>query len=206
VSTIAVIGAGSVGRALGRGLARLGHAVTFGVRDPADARHRDLASTATLRDAARHADLVVLAVPAPAVPAALADLDLRAGQVLVDATNAVGQPVPDGHATMGALVASLVADGVEVVKAFDTIGAEHLASGRVAGVPAFLPVAGDPAGVELVVRLATDLGFAAAPLGGRECFGLVEDHARLWIHLAFRCAWGRDFGFAVVGSTGVSSG
>jgi hypothetical protein len=27
---------------------------------------------------------------------------------------------------------------------------------------------------------------------------MVEDAARLWIHLAFRCGWGRDFGFGVL--------
>ena len=47
-------------------------------------------------------------------------------------------------------------------------------------------------------ELAAGLGFEVADLGDRGAFGLVEAHARLWIHLAFACGWGREFGFAVV--------
>ena len=39
--------------------------------------------------------------------------------------------------------------------------------------------------------------FDVADLGGPEAIRIVEDHARLWIHLAFRCGWGRSFGFTV---------
>jgi hypothetical protein len=86
------------------------------------------------------------------------------------------------------------------VKAFNTIGAEHLGAGRVGGTAAFLPLAGDDDGRGIVAGLARDLGFEVAELGGRDTIRLVEDFARLWIHLAFRCGWGRDFGFAVVRS------
>jgi hypothetical protein len=47
-------------------------------------------------------------------------------------------------------------------------------------------------------RLARAIGFDVADLGGPECVGMVEDAARLWIHLAFRAGWGRDFGFGVL--------
>ena len=123
----------------------------------------------------------------------------ESGQVVADATNAVRAPVPDGHDTMGDLVAALVPDAVAVVKAFNTIGAEHLGDGRFGEQRAFLPIAGDQEGVEAVLPLAEQLGFDAVALGGREAFGMAEDHARLWIHLAFVCGWGRGFGFAVVG-------
>jgi hypothetical protein len=84
-----------------------------------------------------------------------------------------------------------------VVKAFNTIGAEHLGDGRIEGRALFLPVAGDDAGRPLAVELARSLGFDVADLGGPDAIRLVEDHARLWIHLAFRCGWGRSFGFQV---------
>ncbi|MFN8021042.1 MAG: NAD(P)-binding domain-containing protein [Acidimicrobiales bacterium] len=198
---IGIIGAGSVGRSLGRGLAAAGHTVVFGVRDVGDTRHADLAAAGQLADpagAVADAQVVVLAVPADAVTTAIAAMPLRAGQVLADATNAVRTPVPDGHDTLGSYVASLLPAGVAFVKAFDTIGAEHF-DGRLVGTSGtFLPIAGDSDGVDVIARLAVDLGFEPAVLGGRESVRLVEDHARLWIHLAFAAGWGRGFRFAVV--------
>lgn len=197
MADIAVIGAGSVGKALGRGFAAHGHTVVFGVRDPGDPVHASLGPVATPSGAAARASIVVLAVPAAAVAELVPRLGLVAGQVLVDATNAVGVAVPQGFATMGDLVASLVADGVHVAKAFNTVGAEHLGDGRTEHGDTFLPVAGDPAAVDAVRALAAELGFAVAPLGGRDQFALVEAHAKLWIHLAFRAGWGRGFVFTV---------
>jgi predicted dinucleotide-binding enzyme len=195
---IAVIGAGSVGRSLATATNALGHDVVVGVRNPDDPRHADLASRATPADAVANADLVVLAVPAATVADALDGLPLASTAVVVDATNAVGAPPPDGFATMGAYTRSLVAPEVPVVKAFNTIGAEHLLTGTVDGTPAFLPIAGDPAGVEVVEALGRDLGFDVVPLGGHDAVPLVEDHARLWIHL-MRTDWGRGFAFGVLG-------
>ncbi|MCB9373923.1 MAG: NAD(P)-binding domain-containing protein [Microthrixaceae bacterium] len=196
---IAVIGAGSVGRHLATALARAGHDVVVGVRDPDDPRHADLARRATPADAVAGAEVVALAVPAAAVADALAGLTLRPPAVVVDATNAVGAPPPGGFATMGALTRSLVPDDVPVVKAFNTIGAEHLVAPVVDAMPAFLPVAGDRAGVDVVVPIARSLGFDAVDLGGPDAVPLVEDHARMWIHL-MRNGWGRGFAFAVVGA------
>ncbi len=195
---IAVIGAGSVGRNLAAATRALGHDVVVGVRDPDDPRHADLTPRATPAAAAEGAALVALAVPARAVRDAVAALALTPPTVVVDATNAVGGPPPDGFDTMGAFTRSLVPDAVPVVKAFNTIGAEHLVHPRVDGTPAFLPLAGDAAGVEVVLPLAGAMGFDAVSLGGPEAIPMVEDHARLWIHL-MRTGWGRDFGFAVLG-------
>jgi hypothetical protein len=200
VLDVAVVGAGAVGRALGGGLVRLdGVTVTYAVRDPDDERHADLGSVATHPGACADADLVVLAIPAAAVPDVVPTLGLEGRQHVIDATNAVRMPVPGGHASMGALVASLLPSDVSMAKAFNTIGAEHIDGGRIGDDRLFLPIAGDDGTVEIVLPLAEALGFDAVPLGGREAFALVEDHARLWIQLAFVCGWGRDFGFAVRG-------
>lgn len=200
MTRIAIIGAGSVGRALAAGLGRAGHDITFGVRSPDDPRHAHLPSTAvrTPPQAADAADVVILAVPADAVPTTLRSLDLRPDHVVVDATNAVRGPIPEGHATMGELVAALTPPGVAVVKAFNTIGAEHLGDGRIGGTRAFLPIAGDERGTAMVAGLAAQVGFDAVVLGERDAFDLVEAHARLWIHLAFRVGFGREFGFGVL--------
>lgn len=195
---IAVIGAGSVGRNLATATRALGHDVVVGVRDPDDLRHADAGERATPAAAATGADLVVLAVPAGAVTDALSGLALAPPTVVVDATNAVGAPPPDGFPTMGAYTRSLVPEAVPVVKAFNTIGAEHLVAPAVDGTATFLPIAGDAAGVEVVLPLARAMGFDAVALGGPQAIPLVEDHARLWIHL-MRTGWGRDFAFGVLG-------
>ena len=201
MSRVTVVGAGSVGRALASGLARTGHEVTIGVRDPHDAKHRELHGRFTVRPldgASTNAEVVILAVPMAALEATVPTLGLSAGQVLIDATNAVRTPPPAGYATVGEFVASLAPSGVAVVKAFNTIGAEHLENGRVGDTAAFLPIAGDDAGRPLAISLATDLGFDVADLGGPEAIALVEGFARMWIHLAFNRGWGRDFGFATI--------
>ena len=193
---IGIIGAGSVGRALGGGLAgQQGVEVVYGVRNPSDDAQQSLGMVATAQDAAAGSDVVVLAVPSKAVGDLVPALALRERQVVVDATNAVRTPVPGGYDTMGDFVGWLLPPEVLLVKAFNTIGAEHLGDGHFGTDRAFLPIAGDEEGLRVVEPLAESLGFAPVALGGREAFGLVEAHAALWIHLAFSCGWGRGFGF-----------
>ena len=195
---IAIIGAGSVGTALAVGFGRAGHHVVAGVREPDQTKYGDLPVAATtIESAVADATVVVLAIPADSLVAVVPTLDLRAGQVVVDATNAVSTPIPDGFDTVGDVVGSLLPSDVALVKAFNTVGAEHLAGGTY-DPPTFLPIAGDEAGLEVVASLAADLGFDVADLGGRDAFALVEHHARLWIHLAFRRGWGRDFAWSIV--------
>lgn len=196
---IAIIGAGPVGRALGTGLANAGHTVSIGVREPSAPKHDDLRSTATVttpRAAAETATVVVLAVPADTLETVIPSLELRSGQIVVDATNAVFTPVPDGFETLGHYAASLTPSGVLFVKAFNTVGAEHLA-GETFEQPTFLPIAGDPEAIETVLALAQDLGLEAANLGGREEIGQIEHFARLWIHLALKKGWGRNIAWSI---------
>jgi hypothetical protein len=147
--------------------------------------------------AARGAQVVVLAVPAGAVTETASEIGPLPGTVVVDATNAVSAAPPAPFVTQAAFVASLF-PGSAVVKAFNTIGAEHLEGGTFGSARPVLPIAGDDAGRPLVATLATDLGFEVADLGGPEAFGLVEDFAQLWIRLAFSRGWGRDFAFQVI--------
>src|SRR3954447_18642865 len=92
---IAVVGAGSVGGALGFGWSATGHDVVFAVRDlgspsanEAAARGGELCSLAEAADA----DVIVLAVPWTAIDATLEALGDLAGKVVVDATNPIGPP------------------------------------------------------------------------------------------------------------------
>ena len=55
------------------------------------------------------------------------------------------------------------------------------------------------AATAVALELGAAIGFDAVVVGGREAFAMVEQHAALWIAL-MRRGWGRDFGFAVIGS------
>ena len=83
---IGIVGAGRVGRALGGRWAAAGHAVRYGVRDPADPRHHDLAGVTTVPDAVAGVDAVLVALPWPAVPDVVPGLD-TGDAVVIDATN-----------------------------------------------------------------------------------------------------------------------
>lgn len=204
---VTILGAGTVGRHLGRALAGVGHRIVYGARDPgSDTVVRALAEVdgATARplaDAAAGADLVVLAVPYGAIAEVLDAVGDLSGVVLVDATNAVGATLPDGCASVVDVI-RLQRPDATVVKAFNTIGAEAYTAPVIDGRPAFLPVAGPAAAAGRVADIAGDLGFDALVIGGSDAAALVEDVARLWIHLAFRVGLGRDFAFARVTRSG----
>ncbi|MFC5379373.1 NADPH-dependent F420 reductase [Aquipuribacter nitratireducens] len=191
---VTVVGAGRVGRALAANLAGAGHAVTVAVgRDP-DEPFPDGTTTAPLDGAGATADLTVLAVPFDAVAQVVPRLGLPDGAVLVDATNPFGRTVPAGLPSGAAHVAAVAGPDVHVVKAFNVLGAEHMASPALPdGACPLLPVAGDDtAARDRVVVLAAELGFDAVAVGGLDAAALLEEAARYWGLLAFAGGLGRQ--------------
>jgi 8-hydroxy-5-deazaflavin:NADPH oxidoreductase len=92
---IAVLGAGHIGSTVGRLWHAAGHEVTFAARDVADAQAlaEDLgerAHAATVDDAVTAADVVLVAVPGPAVADVLTAVDSLDGTVIIDAANMMG--------------------------------------------------------------------------------------------------------------------
>src|SRR6516164_1786202 len=85
---IAIIGAGNVGGALGKGWARSGHVIDYAVPDPSDDKHRVTAEAAggaglfSVAPALQRAEAIVLAVPFDAVASALAAAGNIAGRLL----------------------------------------------------------------------------------------------------------------------------
>lgn len=185
--SVVIVGAGSVGSALGTNLRRLGHDVRFAVRS---AQGGDRIG---LDRAAAGADLTILAVPFDAVDEVVPRLGLEPGDVLVDATNPFGRPLPDDLPCGAALVARAAGEGVHVVKAFNVLGAEHLAAPPLpGGHRPLLPVAADDGTARaLVVDLATAMGFDAVAIRGLHDAGLLEEAARYWGLLAFNGGLGR---------------
>lgn len=186
--SVVIVGFGSVGSALGTNLRSLGHDVRFALRSPRGA------GDVGLDRAAVGADLTILAVPFDAIEVVVPRLGLEPGDVLVDATNPFGRPLPDGVPSGAALVASAAGPGVHVVKAFNVLGAEHMATPPLAdGSRPLLPVAADDDSARaLVTDLATQMGFDAIRISGLDNAGLLEDAARYWGLLAFNGGLGRN--------------
>ncbi len=137
---IAVIGAGNVGGTLGTAWAAKGHEVVLGVRNPRDARVQALvaaaggkARAASVREAAAAADVVLLAIPWDATKDAVEAAGSLAGKIVVDATNPLRPDLSGlalGHTTSAGEQVARWAPGARVVKAFNTIGAQHMADPR----------------------------------------------------------------------------
>jgi predicted dinucleotide-binding enzyme len=201
---IAIVGAGNVGQALGKGWRKAGHEVSYALRaatpNKIDALSADGSRVVAMDRAAAAADVLVLAVPWPAVAEAVASLGRLDGKILVDATNALtAKPelALGFNDSAGETVARL-APAARVVKAFNTTGAENMANARAFAAKPMMPVAGDDAAAKAAVRtLAEELGFEAVDAGPLAMSRHLEPLAMLWIKLAYAQGFGRDFAFAL---------
>jgi 8-hydroxy-5-deazaflavin:NADPH oxidoreductase len=185
--TIALIGTGNVGAALGRRFAENGHTVVYGSRDPSAAdvaalvRETGRGATALPpAQAAARSRVVVLAVPWTATEAVVQGLGDLSGKIVVDPTNprvmatdgfADYPPLPDSNAERIARMAP----GADVVKAFSTLGAETMFDPRVADGPVTIPVVGDDRAAKAVVAtLAREIGLEAVDVGPLRHARIIE--------------------------------
>jgi NADPH-dependent F420 reductase len=204
---VAVIGAGSMAKALGTRAVIAGHTVEIAHRDAAKAeeltRHLEAESsvadvTATALGKPLTAEVVLLAVPYEAVPGVLESYgDQLRGRVLVDMSNPVDWDTMEGltvaATTSAAEEIAKLADGAHVVKAFNTTFASTLLDRKVAGVGVDVFVAGDDDEAKgLVVDLVRDFGLRPIDAGGlrhaRELEAMQLLHIRLQSGLETRYA------------------
>jgi hypothetical protein len=206
---IAIIGAGNVGGTLGKMWAAKDHEVAFGVRRPNDAKVQALlaatgkrARAVSVKDAVAGAEVVLLATPWSATEAALRDAGELRGKVVVDATNPLKSDLSGlaiGHSTSAAEQVAGWAPGARVVKAFNTIGAAHMADPRFGTQRASMFICGDDASAKAtVVRLAGELGFDPVDCGPLTQARLLEPLAMLWISIAYTYGAGPNIGFALL--------
>ncbi len=184
--TVAMIGTGNVGAALGRRFAENGHTIVYGSRDPSAADVRELvaatgngAVATTQAEAAAQADIVILAVPWRAAEEIVRALpDLR-GKIVVDPTNPrvmaddgfADYPIDDSNAERIARAAP----GADVVKAFSTLGAETMLDPELAGGPVTVPIVGDDrAAKERVAALTREIGLEAVDVGPLRHARIIE--------------------------------
>jgi predicted dinucleotide-binding enzyme len=204
---IGIIGAGSVGGALGRGWTRAGHEVTFGVRDASAPKVKSLleetgAKAASVAEAAAGAEVVVLATPWDATRDAVRHAGGLAGKIVLDCTNPLAPNLAGlthGFDTSAAEQIASWAPGARVVKIFNTTGADNMTSPEYGGVAATMFYCGDDAEAKATARkLAADLGFDPVDAGSLEQARLLEPLALLWIRLAYAQGMGREIAFKLM--------
>lgn len=190
---LGILGSGIVGRTLGAGFADKGHDIVLGTRDP---KREDLSRwsagcgarlrVGTFADAARHGEMLLLAVAWQGADSALQLAGHRrlADKDLVDVTNPLdfssGLPprLDIGHTDSGAEQIQRWAPGARVVKAFNTVVARQMVAPRVSGGSPILFVAGDDEGAKArTMRLAAELGWQGEDVGPLHRARLLEPMA-----------------------------
>jgi hypothetical protein len=181
---IGIIGAGGIGQAFAGHVAKADYEVIISnSRGPESLAEMvkqlgPRAIAGTRQDAAR-ADVVVLSVNWPQVPAALSDLPAWNGRILIDATNPVLQPgfrlAELQGSTSSEIVASL-APGARVVKTGNTLLRAVLAADpKQAGGRRVLFMSGDDTSAKAEVSAVLEkMGFATIDLGGLASGGRLQ--------------------------------
>ena len=188
MSHVSIIGTGNMGQAIAAVAGRGGHTVQLlGEADSATAVS---------------GDIVVLAVPYPAVSAVIAERGHSlAGKIVVDITNPLNfetfdsLTVPSDSSATAEIAAALPQSNV--VKAFNTTFAATLAAGTVGSLTTTVLIAGDDADAKSTLAgIVTSGGLNAIDAGGLQRARELEGLGFLQIGLAAneKVAWTGGFG------------
>jgi len=188
---IGIIGNGNVGSALARGLEAAGHEV------------RAVGNDATaIQQAASWADVVLLAVPFSAIDDVITTAgETLNGKTIVDVTNALDAEMnlALGYSTSGAEELQRKLPEARVVKAFNTVFAQHMDSGQLGDQPLTAFVAGDDDEAKsTVLELARGIGFDAVDGGPLRNARLLEPLGYLNIQLGYVLGMGAQIGFKLL--------
>ncbi|NVK03268.1 MAG: NAD(P)-binding domain-containing protein [Flavobacteriia bacterium] len=202
-TSIAIIGTGNVGRALAAAFSSFGYKVTFGVRNLDDYSAKEWVQDHPQIQVERVADAVDVSdvVIACFRPEGLSEMVKHMGdlenKVLIDAMNSIINKKTPFETTTHAL--EELTNCKNVVKCFNTTGAENLARPVFGRQSMDMFMAGDDAYAKEVARhLAKDIGFSECyDLGSSEVYVLMEQLAMVWIRLS-KSELRREFGFKLL--------
>jgi predicted dinucleotide-binding enzyme len=200
---IAVIGSGNVGGALAQGWAKAGHEITFGVRNKDEFKGNRLNETknitiASISEAVKKSEVIVISAVPQAVQSIAEAMGDVSNKVIIDAMNSVRvKPEPYSNTTEALVQLTNCKD---IVKCFNTTGAENMANPLYQGKGIDMFYAGDSDKAKKVAeQLAKDLGFENVyNFGGSDKFNLLEHFALSWINLAMMQGYGRGMAFKVL--------
>lgn len=192
---IGILGSGSVATTLAQGFLKHGHAVMLGSREPEKLAGFAAANagvkTGSFADAAKFADLVVLAVKGSVAESALtlAGKDNLGGKTVIDVTN----PIADAPPVNGVLSYFTTLDRSlmealqekfplpRFVKAFNSVGAAAMVNPVFTGGRPSMFIAGNDARAKAEVSQILDLfGWDAEDMGGAEAARAIEPLCILW--------------------------
>ncbi len=189
---IAIIGNGNVGSALQKGAEKAGCEVRTTGADPND-----------VRAAGTWGDLIILAIPASARRDAIENLGDVKGTTLIDVTNLLNEDwsYAGDLDKSGAEQVQEWAPAARVVKAFNTVFAQNMTTGKVKGRSLSLLVAGDdPDAKKQVLDLGNAIGFEPVDVGPLSNARYVEALGFLNIQLGYGpTKYGTDIGFKLIG-------
>jgi predicted dinucleotide-binding enzyme len=203
MSTISIIGAGTMATAIAGRTAKAGHAVEIVNRDPGKAQaladKLGSGATAGAYGAAPKGDIVILAVPYSGAAAAVADFGKALdGKVIIDIANPVAPDLSGlvtPHDSSGAQeTAKGLPAGADVVKAFNTIFGHVLAKGG--RLDAFI-AADDMEAKARVSTFLESLGLRPFDVGGLHMAQTLESLGLMMIGLAKNGAGTWDFAMNV---------
>jgi len=191
---VAIIGSGNMGAGLAGTLAAVGNEVIIGARDPA--RAAELAEKvgrgaigAGIADAARLADVLILALPFGAAPDVIKAAGDLTGKVLVDISNPISADFRElmiGHTTSAAEEIQKLAPTAQVVKAFNTIFAQLLPQEARRGNRLQVFIAGDDATANATIAtLAQSAGFEPVKAGPLSNARFLEPIGEMNIHFGY---------------------
>lgn len=197
---ITIIGAGNVGGALARNFSSKGHQVFLGVKDPASEtgwEEQKNVSVETVNDSIDKSDIIIVALPVPAIVSVARSLGSLKGKIVIDATNSVfGKPDPykTGYHAFKELT------GAEVAKGFNTTGFENMQNPKYDGKGIDMFTAGGSEKAKSVMKeLSREAGFENCyDFGDEDKVELLEQFALAWINLAIMQKEGRDIAFKVL--------
>jgi 8-hydroxy-5-deazaflavin:NADPH oxidoreductase len=192
---VGVLGSGDVAKVLGGGFLKHGHDVMMGTREPAKladwAAQNPKGRVGGFADAAKFADLIVLAVKGAVAADALraAGKENLGGKTVIDATN----PIVDAPPVNGVLKfftdldESLMErlqrefESARFVKAFSSVGNSLMVNPQFeGGKPTMFICGDDDVAKKTVIGILDQFGWETADMGKVEAARAIEPLCMLW--------------------------